>query len=88
MNLDQIRKNIDKIDKQIVQLISLRQSYMPRVAQYKKENSLPIFHSKREKKILESKKELAKKLKIKEELVEKIFKLIIKDSREIQKKHY
>lgn len=85
MKLETIRKKLDKIDNQIMKALSIRQSYMPAVAKYKKDNNLPLNQPKRENAILESKKEMAKNLNLNTEMVEKIFKLIFKNSKDIQK---
>ncbi len=79
MNLIQLRKKINKIDKQIIALISKRQALMPAVGKYKKENGLAINQPKREKEILDN---------LEGDLNKKIFKEIFKDSKRIQKSHY
>ena len=76
MNLIQLRKKINKIDKQIIALISKRQALMPAVGKYKKENGLAINQPKREKEILDN---------LEGDLNKKIFKEIFKDSKKIQK---
>ena len=76
MNLIQLRKKINKIDKQIIALISKRQALMPAVGKYKKENGLAINQPKREKEILDN---------LEGDLNKKIFKEIFKDSKRIQK---
>lgn len=84
--MEHLRKKIDTIDTQIVGLVAKRQSCVLRIGEYKKENGVPVFQPKRERAIIKSKKVLAKKFGLKPSLVEKIFKLIIANSREIQKK--
>ena len=61
MNLEQIRKRIDKIDAKLVALIAERQSYMADVGKYKRRNNLPYYQPEREKEIIKSKKGMAKK---------------------------
>lgn len=85
MKLEKIRGKLDKIDAKFVRLLSERQAYMPLVGKYKKENNIPFHQPKREKEILEYKKEMAKELSVSSELVEKIFLLIFKNSKDIQK---
>ena len=84
--MEKIRKQLDIIDTKIVTLLAKRQSYMPAVGKHKKANDLPILQSARERSIIQSKKKLARALKLDSILTEKIFKLIFKNSREIQKK--
>ncbi|MEI7777512.1 MAG: chorismate mutase [bacterium] len=76
MNLIQLRKKINKIDKEIISLISKRQALMPVVGKYKKENGIAINQPQREKEILDS---------LDGDLNKKIFKEIFKDSKKIQK---
>ena len=76
MNLIQLRKKINKIDKEIISLIAKRQALMPAVGKYKKENGLAINQPKREKEILDN---------LEGGLNKKIFKEIFKDSKKIQK---
>lgn len=53
-NLDEIRKDIDKVDKEILRLLIERLGYSEEVANYKKLNDLPILNAKREKEILDN----------------------------------
>lgn len=54
MNLNDIRKNIDRIDSQIIELIKERMDCSKYVAEYKRENGMPVFDAAREQRILES----------------------------------
>ena len=85
MDLKLIRKNLNKIDQKLVELIAKRQSYMPAVGKYKQENNLPITQTKREQEIFDSLKRLAKQKNVNPELIQKIFKLIIADAKNIQR---
>ena len=53
MNLDEIRVDIDKIDKNIVELIKKRMNLSLSVAEYKINNSKKVFDAEREKAILD-----------------------------------
>ena len=53
MNLDEIRKDIDAIDKQLVELIIKRMDCSRRVAEFKREKGLPVLDASREAKILD-----------------------------------
>ncbi len=53
MGLKPIRDEIDQIDKQIIELFSKRMDCSKKVAQYKMENSMPIFNSDREMQVLD-----------------------------------
>lgn len=54
MNLDEIRENIDSIDKQILELFTERMELCGQVAEYKAKNSMPVFQGGREKQILDN----------------------------------
>ena len=45
MNLDEIREQIDEIDAQILDLFCRRMDLVKNVAEYKIENSIPVFHA-------------------------------------------
>lgn len=53
MDLTQLRGQIDQIDQQILSLFEQRMEIVRGVAQYKKEQHLPIFHPERERQIIE-----------------------------------
>ncbi len=52
MNLEEIRNEIDSIDDEILALFIKRMEATKHVAEYKKENNLPILNSQRERKII------------------------------------
>ena len=53
MDLLELRKKIDEIDKQLIPLLIKRMKVAERVAQYKVENNIPVLNSKREQEILD-----------------------------------
>jgi len=50
--LEQCRKEIDEIDKELINLFERRMDVAIRVANYKKENNLPIYDEERESKVI------------------------------------
>ncbi len=52
--LEECRKELDVIDKQVIELFEKRMNVIKDVALYKKENSLPILDEQREKIMLET----------------------------------
>ena len=48
MELDEYRKSIDDIDKELISLFEKRMMVSIKIAEYKKENSLPVLNSERE----------------------------------------
>ena len=59
MDLTEIRKDIDKIDEELVRLFCDRMELSAKVADYKKANNLPIFVPGRERAILQNVAEMA-----------------------------
>lgn len=51
--LIQCRNRIDEIDKKLMKLFEERMKVILDVAQYKKENKMPIFHKERENQVIE-----------------------------------
>lgn len=81
-----LRNKIDKIDEQIIKLLAKRFKLTERVGIYKTKKHLPLRDERREKKIFSQRKLWAKKLNVEQELVNQIFKLIIKIVRKNHKK--
>ena len=48
MNLQELREKIDEVDGQLVQLIEQRMDIAGQIADYKKENHLPVLDAARE----------------------------------------
>ena len=85
MDLKEIRKKLDSLDQQLVEIISERISLIPEIANYKKERKLPRRDEKREQEIKEKLKDLAQKNKVDFTLIEKIISLLIEESHKIEK---
>jgi len=85
MDLKDIRKDIDSIDNQILELLEKRFSLMPSVIDYKIKNNLDIFDSAREKEILKNKIFSAKNFSIDEKFITEIYQLIMDQSKKIQR---
>ncbi len=86
MHIEKLREKISKYDAQIAALIAKRQSLMPAVGLYKKQNKIAINQPKREKEILEKIGETAKGHGLSPIMLEKIFKTLFKDAKERQRK--
>ena len=59
MDLNELRQEIDAIDAELVRLFVSRMNISAQVADYKRENNLPIFHPGRERAILQKVADLA-----------------------------
>ena len=86
MELDLVRKELNKYDDAIKNLIALRMSLIPIVADIKIKNSLPLFQGKREEEIYKKIENFAKEKGVSENLVKEIYKLIIANALEIEEK--
>lgn len=82
--LNSLRKKINKIDNNLLKLISKRFEICKKIGKFKNKNNIKIYDKKREKLIFKNLKEKSKKYKLNEKCIEKVFKIIIKNSREIQ----
>ena len=83
--LSSYRKEIDKINNNILNLIARRLRISKKIGDFKKKMGLKIFDKKREKQIFDKLKKDAKKKKLDPNYVLKIFQGIISYSREVQK---
>lgn len=61
-NIEDLRKQIDKLDDQIVILLAKRMEVVKNVGRLKKENNLPALDSTRWKEIIRAKKGFIKKI--------------------------
>jgi monofunctional chorismate mutase len=84
LDLDEIRSNINLIDKEIVKLLEGRFNLVINVGQYKKLNNKNIFDAEREKIVIEKSKEYLNN-KSYEQYLEKIFLEIMNTCKNIQK---
>lgn len=86
MTLAQSRRKIDALDYQILELLAQRLEICKEIAEYKQKNNLSVYDKKRELEITNNRIERFKELGFDEqEFVTKLFELIMKKSREVQK---
>ena len=84
--LEFYRAKIDVIDRQLVRLLAERMKLMPEIAKIKKAQGIPVFQPAREKEVIQLKKKLARENGLSEAFVEKAFKLIMKEAKEVQRR--
>lgn len=82
VSLLKFRRKLNKTDNKICSLLEKRFKIVEKIRQYKKENNLPIEDKKREKEIIDNK---CKKTRLSKDFTKKLFKLIFKESKKIQK---
>ena len=83
--LDEYRDEIDEIDREIVQLFEKRMKTVLNVASYKKENGMEVLQSNREEVVLQKAVDNLKDKKYEDDIRE-VFELLMKLSRNSQKK--
>jgi len=77
--IEKLRKQIDKVDSELIKVLAKRFKITSRVRLLKIENNLPIEDKGRELKIMDKVEKIAKKSKLNPEPVKEILKLIIKE---------
>lgn len=86
LKLNDYRKEIDKIDEQMLQLFEKRLTIVKQIAYLKNQQNLPIRDTKRESTILDDIAVKAEKLGLDPELAKRFFRNIIELSVEVEKK--
>lgn len=83
--LDKYRKEIDKIDEKIIDLLHMRTAVVYKISRYKAKHDILTVDSEREVEIQENVKKLAIKNYVDENFVKKLFDVIIEECRKIQR---
>jgi len=78
--MEQSRRSIDNVDRQVVEMLAARMALVERLAEYKRDNNVTLFQPDRWKEILKTRAELGQKLGLYPELVEEIYKIIHMES--------
>lgn len=85
MKLEKLRTEINKIDKEIVLLLGRRFNLARKVSAFKKINKVSIEDKLREQKIIKKIKILGSNRRVDPSWLTKVFRLIIRESKRIQK---
>ena len=86
MELLKLRKKIDQLDGELLSILAKRMKVSKEIAKYKKKYALPIQHKKREAEVLQDRIRKGKKIGLPDQkFVTELFKLIMKESRKLQK---
>ena len=83
MQLEELRKEIDKIDEKLLLLLEERLEKAKQITGYKKENNILETQKEREEEILDKLAQLGKG-KLREEYIKNIFRQIIQESHKIK----
>ncbi|GEM_PF-170711 len=84
--IEKLRKSIDEVDGEILNLLSKRKDMVKEIAKLKDELNIPIFDKKREEEILSNLSKKAKELGLNSDSVSNIFSAIFQHSRNEQSK--
>lgn len=84
--MEQLRAEIDEINREIVGLLAKRMEVAGEIAEYKKRLGLPVHVPEREKTVIENVKMLAKEKRLDEKMIEDLFWKIIKHTRNSEKR--
>ena len=84
MNLEEVRRRINYVDEDIIDLIANRLNLVPALVQIKTKKSMPVYQPEREQHLSEKYLRLAEENDISPELIQKIFNLIITEMRSLQ----
>lgn len=84
-DIQELRNRIDKIDKELVALFEERMAVSLEIGKYKRERNLPIYDENRERAVIEKNKARLKNKEF-EEPLEKLYKNLMKSSKDAQEK--
>ncbi len=79
-----LRAMIDSVDRDVLQLLARRNALVGEIAQYKRENRVPIRDFQREREIIGDRRTRATPLGLSPELIESLFRLVLWGSRDHQ----
>lgn len=78
--LEELRKKIDNIDRELLEILAQRMAVVEKIGEYKKENNVTTFQVKRWDEIMKNRAETAKKMNLNPEFVTEIYKLVHEES--------
>ncbi len=82
--MDEIRQQIQELDKDLIELIARRMQLSQQLGKFKKETNTPIIDKEREKELLEFWKSFAEEKGLSPEFIKQIWEPILKESIRIQ----
>ncbi len=86
MELEDFRKKIDSIDREVLSLLSERMALAPEIAKIKQAASEPVLQPERVAEMINSRKRSASDLCLDPDFIEQLFSLIIRESMRLQEK--
>jgi chorismate mutase-like protein len=85
-DLERLRGEINAVDKGLIELLARRNEISSEIGEYKREKGLKIQDTKREREMMNQRTAWAKEHGVRDELIQRFFRLIVKASKEIQQK--
>lgn len=79
-----LRKDIDQIDREIIELLVQRRDVVKKIADFKRKNKLPVFQKKREEEQKAQYETFARQFQLSPRFLLELFATIQQNSREIQ----
>ena len=84
MELENIRKRIDKIDKQILEILSKRFALVEKINLIMKKKKVPVFDPSREQQLYQKIAKNSLDLGLSKDFTKKLFNLILEESKRLQ----
>ncbi len=82
--IDELRQQIDAIDKELIELLAKRKEVSKKIGEIKKELQIDVFDEKRWEDIVKKVQQKAEELHLDKDFVKKIFETIHEHSKKIQ----
>ena len=79
--LENFRRQIDSIDRQIVSFLAKRQTEVERIVKLKKAHNLPVYHPAREENLISERRDQGRKAGLDPDYLEELFRRILRQSR-------
>jgi chorismate mutase / prephenate dehydrogenase len=79
--LEQLRDEIDDIDRQMVSLLAKRQTVVEKVVGLKNAHNIPVYHPAREENLISKRRNQSRDIGLNPDFVEEIFRSVIRQSR-------
>ncbi len=86
MELEDLRKQIDELDCELLEVISRRLALMPMVADVKREQNASVNQEERERELMANMRKMAQEREMSPDFVERIMREIIAESKRIQER--
>ncbi len=83
--LGELRKQINGLDYQLINIISQRTNIVQEVGEYKRTHDLEVYQPGREEELYAARRSLAKDANLNPDMVEGLFKLIVEESKRLQR---